>query len=94
MQYEWDEKKCRQNVEKHGIDFADVVYFDWHSALEIEDDRSNYGEKRIRAFGLLHNRLVVLVYTQRNSRIRLISLRKANQREETAYHGHRDLLCG
>jgi uncharacterized DUF497 family protein len=94
MQYEWDENKRRQNVEKHGIDFADVVFFDWQSALELEDDRNDYGETRIKAFGLLYSRLAILVYTRRSGIIRLISLRKANKREEAAYYGHRDLHCG
>jgi uncharacterized protein len=94
MQYEWDENKRRQNFEKHGIDFADAVFFDWQSALETEDDRNDYGETRIKAFGLLHSRLAVLVYTRRNGIIRLISLRKANKREEAAYYGYRDLHCG
>jgi len=94
MLYEWDETKRRQNIEKHGIDFADIVFFDWQTALELEDDRNDYGETRIRAFGLLQSRLAVLVYTRRNSGIRLISLRRANKREEAVYYDHRNLRCG
>ena len=49
------------------------------------DDRRNYGEVRWRAFGPNNDRLHVLVYTIRNSSLRVISLRKANDREFDFY---------
>ena len=49
------------------------------------DDRRNYGEVRWRAFGPNNDRLHVLGYTIRNSNLRVISLRKANDREFDFY---------
>ena len=81
--YEWDEKKRRANLEKHGIDFNAVYDFDWATAFFLPDDRS--GEFRTKAYGLIESRLHLLVYTVRGSSTRIISLRKANSREVNRY---------
>jgi uncharacterized DUF497 family protein len=86
MKYEWDENKRCENIRKHSIDFVDVFLFNWQSALEIDDDRVDYREHRLKTYGFIEGRLVVLVYTKRNDRIRIISLRKADKREELAYY--------
>jgi len=86
MQYEWDEQKRRRNIEKHGIDFTDIIDFQWDDALEAVDDRFDYGEERINAVGLLGTRLVVVTYVERKEAIRVISLRKASKTEEQLYH--------
>ena len=59
--YEWDEDKRRANLEKHGIDFSAVYDFDWATATFLPDDRS--GEYRTKAYGLIEERLHLLVYT-------------------------------
>ena len=82
-EFEWDENKRRTNFEKHGVDFSAVYDFDWATAIFLPDQRS--GEYRIKAYGLIDNRLHLLVYTVRESRMRLISLRKANSREVNRY---------
>ena len=81
--YEWDEDKRRANLEKHGIDFSAVYDFDWATATFLPDDRS--GEYRTKAYGLIEERLHLLVYTVRGDRTRIISLRKANSREVRRY---------
>lgn len=86
MQYEWDEGKRRRNIEKHGVDFTDIIHFQWDDALEAVDDRFDYGEKRINAVGFLGTRLVVVTYVERGDVIRVISLRKATKTEERLYH--------
>ncbi|MCI5161572.1 MAG: BrnT family toxin [Candidatus Electrothrix sp. AX5] len=86
MQYEWDEQKRRKNIEKHGIDFTDIIGFQWDDALEAVDDRFDYGEERINAVGLLGTRFVVVTYVERKEAIRVISLRKASKTEEQLYH--------
>ena len=81
MRYEWDAGKAEVNVAKHGVLFDIVTGFDWSTAFEAEDQRYDYGEKRMQAVGMIGGRLHVLVYTKRADVIRVISLRKANRRE-------------
>lgn len=83
--YDWDDAKAAANLAKHGVAFDAVLDFDWDTALILEDDRQDYGEARYIAFGLIGDRLHVLVYTPRGQTTRIISLRRANDREESAY---------
>src|SRR5690348_14381232 len=53
MEFEWSDEKRRQNLAKHGLDFADVARIDWLTALLLADDRADYGEPRYWAFGRL-----------------------------------------
>lgn len=59
--------------------------FDWDSAMVALDDRYDYGEDRYQAVGFIDNRLFVVVFTIRGDDIRVISLRKANNREQKRY---------
>ena len=85
MEYEWDERKRQANIIKHGVDFSLAETFAWDTALDIEDDRKNYGESRRVAIGLVGSRLYVLIYSRRSRACRIISLRKANDRERRYY---------
>ena len=86
MKYEWDEAKNAVNIENHGIDFNDAHELFEGNRLVFPDDRKEYGEKRFIVFGHINNRLVVAVYTQRPPKIiRIISLRKANNRETARF---------
>ena len=86
MKIEWDEAKRRSNLQKHGIDFADVAPLFDNDHIIIEDDRFEYGEVRLIALGLLIGRLIVVVYVERGTdTIRLISARKASNYEEKQY---------
>jgi uncharacterized DUF497 family protein len=85
MDYEWDERKRSINFALHGVDFAEVESFDWESARVLEDDRKQYGEIRYIAIGYIQMRLYVLVFTIRENRVRVISLRKATRREVIRY---------
>ena len=73
----WDERKRRANLERHGLDFegADAIWD--NRAVTREDIRHSYGEARLVAFGLLEGEVVVLVYTEREDDIHIISLRRA-----------------
>ena len=82
---EWDEAKRASNVVKHGVDFARAAAFEWDTALVRADTRSMYGEVRLVAMGLIKDRVHVLVFTIRETGIRVISLRKANSKEVGAY---------
>ena len=87
MGYEWDPKKAKQNLRKHGIAFSDAasVFFD-DSANTIED--INPEEERFATLGMdALGRVLVLVYTWREDNIRMISARKATEKERKQYGG-------
>ena len=83
--YEWDEAKRQTNLAKHGIDFLAIAGFDWVTAARQADNRQDYGEARMAATGRIGERLYFVVYVQRGSILRIISLRKANTREATTW---------
>ena len=86
LAYEWDERKAPQNISKHGVPFeyAARVFLD-PNRLDAEDDRRDYGEERRVTLGAIEGRLFVVAYTLRGTIIRLISARKANERERRRY---------
>jgi uncharacterized protein len=85
MLYENDPKKLSENVAKHGVWFHEAQEFDWASATIEHDDRRQYAETRFEATGLIGHRLHVMVFCFRESKIRIINLRKANPREVKRY---------
>ena len=85
MEFGWDQEKDAANRAKHGIALGDAVRMDWEKGRDIFDDRFDYGENRIIRYALLDTRLHVCVYTLRNHTRRIISLRKANERERVTY---------
>jgi uncharacterized DUF497 family protein len=85
MIYEWDEAKNRSNFAKHGLDFADAEQVFAGPCLTFIDDRFDYGEKRLITLGLLAGRAVVIAHAPRGDVTRIISMRKANRREQKIY---------
>jgi uncharacterized DUF497 family protein len=85
VQFEWDEAKRASNLAKHGVDFARVADFDWETAVIRPDLRRRYGELRLKAAGRIDDRVHILIFTRRGQRTRVISLRKANDKEIAAY---------
>ncbi len=85
MSYEWDERKRRINVKKHGIDFIDVPELFDSDVVIIPDERFDYGEPRFIAIGILKNLVVVVASTERDENIRIISARKATKNEQIYY---------
>lgn len=83
--YEWDEAKNAANITAGRPPFERMYGFDWSSALVVEDHRQVVAEQRYVAWGLIEGRLHVLVYVERGNAIRVISLRKANGREQRIY---------
>ena len=55
------------------------------ATLTVEDDRQDYGEVRFITIGFLDSRMVILVWTPRDDAYRIISMRKANEREQAIY---------
>ncbi|HTQ38828.1 MAG TPA: BrnT family toxin [Pirellulales bacterium] len=85
MQFEWDEAKNESNIRIHGIDFTDAwQLFEFPMAVAL-DDSKDYGEDRWIGIGLLQGRVVVVVFTEREDAIRIISLRKALTHEQSQY---------
>ncbi|MBI5442667.1 MAG: BrnT family toxin [Deltaproteobacteria bacterium] len=85
MELEWDEGKRRATFEARGLDFADAEVVLSGPCVTIEDRRQDYGELRRITFGQLAGRVVVLAWTYRGEAVRVISMRKANERETKAY---------
>jgi hypothetical protein len=85
VSFQWDPRKARANLAKHGIDFADAVgVFDDPHASTLDDDHR--GEQRYVTAGRdLLGRVVVVVWTPREDEFRLISARSANPRERRQY---------
>ena len=84
ISFEWDEAKQRANYKKHGLDFRDAEKVFQEVTITAEDKRQDYGEKRFISLGRLED-IVVVVYTERSDKIRLIPRRRANQKERKAY---------
>lgn len=85
MGFEWDRRKAEINLRKHGVDFADAAtIFDDEYAVTVPDTSSD--EDRFAALGTdAMGRLLVVVYTWRGDRIRLISARQATRPERRDY---------
>jgi uncharacterized DUF497 family protein len=82
----WDEKKRASNLAKHGLDFEDIIHFDFDTALREMDDREDYGEFREIAIGWCGLRLCFVVFVRRgDDEIRVISFRKATKQEVRRY---------
>ena len=84
--FEWDESKRCSNIEKHNVDFEEILDLFDTFLYEIPDNRRVYGEKRTIAFGELEKQVYCLVYTLRGKSCRLISARRANERKRKAYY--------
>ena len=87
MPFEWDEAKASSNLAKHGVAFADAVgVFEDERALTMGDSRDD--EERFATVGMdCLGRVIVVVYTWRADRIRIISARSATKRERDTYAG-------
>ena len=87
LQFEWQEAKAEANFEAHGVSFdlATTVFKD-PFAVERRDEREDYGEQRFVIIGMAEGHVLLFVaYTEREDRIRIISARRATQREQDDY---------
>lgn len=87
MEIDYDRAKNAANLTKHGVPltFGRTVLAD-PNRVDVVDTRADYGEVRRIAYGMAHGRIHVCVYTRRNETYRIISVRKANDRETARYH--------
>ena len=88
QQFSWDPTKDQINIKKHGISFSKAAKIFDGPRLEREDTRRDYGETRIIALGRSEREILRIVYTRRNSVIRIISARKANKHDREEYIRH------
>ncbi len=85
MKIEYDQNKRNKTLAERGLDFADAErVFSGISATRL-DTRKDYGEKRFITTGLLEGRVVMVVWTKRGDKHRIISMRKANEREQKRF---------
>ena len=87
MKIEFDPAKDAANVGRHGVSLQAAERFDWDTALVIEDDRFDYGERRFYALGYIGDRLHTLVYADGSDddAIRAISLWRSTRSEVKRY---------
>ena len=85
MDIEFDASKRTLTLENRGLDMADTEKVSSGPHITVLDDRREYGEQRLITVGYMDGRMVVMVWTPRQSAYRIISLRKANAREEKRF---------
>jgi len=85
MRYTWHELKRLNNLNRHGLDFAEAEKVFAGPTFTFEDDRMDYGEQRRVTLGLLGDRVVVVVHTETDQEIRIISMRKAVKNEQILF---------
>lgn len=86
MKFTWDEGKRQSNLAKHGLDFAKAESVFREVTFSFEDDRFEYGEHRFITIGLLGSTVVVMVHTEQEDMVRIISMRKATGNEQRLYY--------
>ncbi len=91
MQFEWDSEKAEINLKKHGVSFAEAesVWNDYFYA-DLFDDEHSVEENRFIIVGeSVPNRLLIVSYTERANRVRIISARELTPKERRDYEqGH------
>ena len=83
MEYEWDEAKRLANLKKHRVDFYIAYDFEWNTASVRYSERQD--EARWTARGYAGKHYIFLVFTIRDNKIRVISIRKAKLEEQDDY---------
>ena len=85
MKIDFDPAKRLATLQGRGLDMARAEEILSGTGITFLDERQSYGEDRLVTIGLLDGRMVVLVWTRREEIHRIISLRKANGREQALY---------
>jgi uncharacterized DUF497 family protein len=87
LTFEWDSRKARSNLSKHGINFeeASTIFGDSLSLTIPDPDHSITERRYITIGGAFDGKLLVVVHTDRSDNIRIISARRASRRERRFY---------
>ncbi|MBF0158883.1 MAG: BrnT family toxin [Magnetococcales bacterium] len=88
MKITYDPAKRDKTLEEQGLDFLRAPEIFASEQYTCQDERKDYGEPRFITVGMLEGRMMVLVWTPRGNTQHIISLRKANEREQARYHIH------
>ena len=87
MEFEWDPKKAELNLKRHRVSFAEAAEaFMDENAVELFDDANSDEEIRYQLVGISGLRLLFVAYTERGETIRIISARKANEKQIRIYN--------
>jgi uncharacterized DUF497 family protein len=82
MRFTWHEPKRQITLKQRGLDFAQAEQIFAGPIFTFEDDRKDYGEQRWVTLGFLQTTVVVIVHTENEDEIRIISMRKAEKDEQ------------
>ena len=82
MRYTWSEPKRQATLRTRKLDFADAEFVFAGPTFTFEDDREDYGEQRWVTLGLLRVTVLVIVHTETEDEIRVISMREADKDEQ------------
>jgi len=85
-EFEWDQAKSDDCLQNRGFDFGFASRLWEQRVAEREDDRRDYGEVRIQALGKIEDQYFVVVFTWRGTNRRIISARRANEKEVRTWH--------
>ncbi len=85
MEISFDDKKRDKTLIERGLDFKDAVNIFSGVYFTLEDDRYDYKETRFITYGYLNKRLVMIAYTNTEDGIRVISMRKCNDKEQRRF---------
>ena len=85
MRITFDLGKNERNIAERGLSFKRTAELDWETAIASEDNRRDYGERRVRVLAMLEGRLHVAIVTYRDDATHVISFRKANRKEVRFY---------
>jgi len=88
MRFQFDPEKAESNLKKHNVSFADAESVFYDDLAIHQEDLDSEGETRFVAVGMdCVGQILVVIYTQRDDEIRLISARKATRNEVKCYEG-------
>jgi len=85
MNFIWHETKRQANLKKHGVDFAAAERVFAGPTFTFEDERESYGERRWVTLGLSGTKVVVIVHTETEDEIRVISMREGDNDEQILF---------
>ena len=87
LKLEWHESKRQSTLRERDLDFdlARIIFTD-PKIKEYADNRTNYGEARVRAYGMCYGSCVRVVYTMRGDVHRIISMHRVHKKEQEKYY--------
>jgi uncharacterized protein len=84
-EFEWDERKRVENFRSRNVDFREAAGIFDGPVVEVEDQRADYGERRFRALGFCDGEYLVVVYTWRGEKRRIISAWRVGEHGRRRY---------